>query len=295
MRNQILLKITAITLLNFGKPSYSCIARNYSCKNIKTAEGFEYRYECPEESEVHVSSHGTSLVSALRDHLDPDLSEEVIKFSRTSLFSRDCLDIKVECVFTSEGHEEDKCVDIKVSQETTEETTERPTVTTEGKKNAPNKTYIYWIASGIATIVIVVAMIAGRFFCWKRGLRNGRCGSGGNNAEQALSLQRVPDQRDNTTAQTMNTTSSHRAVNGRANNGRTAGDAEAEDHESERRSLLCADGATIQTSDMTGEAGASMNESGFHSEPQSSCSTEPEFDVESTNNSEDLQEIKVYQ
>ncbi|CAN9505611.1 unnamed protein product [Ophioblennius macclurei] len=307
MSNQIDL-IAFLVLLHFGQTS-PCTPANYSCKDIKTVEGFQYENNCPDGSEILIISNGTNLFSKLRDQPVPDCSNEVVNFDNKTTTFKNCRDIKIQCAFTSEnGHEEESCVNISVFKDTSEATIETPTHGTTNetiKRTKEGTTGTGGIIGSIVGVAVSIAIVGIGVFLWRKGRLRCPRGRGGKDAKPVIALQSLDSGLSNgrsVPTETDNRNSSHQSVNGRAINGWTAGGYEAENHENERRALLLSPGTdqtqtvSNQTSDMTREAVASMSKPDFDHDRSSKCSAELEFDVESTSNSiEDLNNIRIDQ
>ncbi|XP_078125989.1 uncharacterized protein LOC144530340 isoform X2 [Sander vitreus] len=99
-------------LSNFSE----CPPKNMSC-NVNMAEGFKFLYPCPEGGEISVYDNKTLIAHAVLGTQFFRYLNEVMSMDNHSLVTRDCRDLRVECIFVNgKSFIEEICVDYKMTE-----------------------------------------------------------------------------------------------------------------------------------------------------------------------------------
>ncbi|KAF1379624.1 hypothetical protein PFLUV_G00177970 [Perca fluviatilis] len=107
--------ICDIMLICISK-TQQCPPKNISCNDVNKAKGFKFLYPCPEGGEISVFDNKTLIAHTARGTQLFRYSNEVISMDNHSLVTRDCRDLRVECIFPNGSFVEEICVDYKMTE-----------------------------------------------------------------------------------------------------------------------------------------------------------------------------------
>ncbi|XP_031168392.1 uncharacterized protein LOC116059450 isoform X2 [Sander lucioperca] len=94
-----------------------CPPKNMSCNDVNMAEGFKFLYPCPEGGEISVYDNKTLIAHAVLGTQLFRYLNEVMSMDNHSLVTRDCRDLRVECIFVNgKSFVEEICVDYKMTE-----------------------------------------------------------------------------------------------------------------------------------------------------------------------------------
>ncbi|XP_034749070.1 uncharacterized protein LOC117957442 [Etheostoma cragini] len=94
-----------------------CPPKNISCNDVKMAQGFKFLYPCPEGGEISVIDNKTLIARAVLAIQSFSYLNEVMSMDNHSLVTRDCRELRVECIFRNgKNFVEEICVDYKMTE-----------------------------------------------------------------------------------------------------------------------------------------------------------------------------------
>ncbi|XP_047213056.1 uncharacterized protein LOC124862902 isoform X2 [Girardinichthys multiradiatus] len=121
MSFQILLRITSLILLECVRHTSGtsgCLLENTTCTDIRVAEGFRFKHQCPEGSEISVEATDKTHL-AMADLRKQSFSHvaDIVKMDNHSVITKTCQDLIFTCTIVTENlvHLGEKCVNIKTS------------------------------------------------------------------------------------------------------------------------------------------------------------------------------------
>ncbi|XP_032393738.1 uncharacterized protein LOC116703206 [Etheostoma spectabile] len=110
-------RIGIVILLFCISKTQQCPPKNISCNNVKMAKGFKFLYPCPEGGEISVIDNKTLIAHAVLGIQWFSYLNEVMSMDNHSVVTRDCRDLRVECIFNNgKNFVEDICVDYKMTE-----------------------------------------------------------------------------------------------------------------------------------------------------------------------------------
>ncbi|MEQ2211788.1 hypothetical protein XENOCAPTIV_016284, partial [Xenoophorus captivus] len=97
-----------------------CLLENITCTDIRVAEGFRFKHQCPEGSEISVEATDKTHL-AMADLRKQSFSHvaDIVKMDNHSVITKNCQDLIITCTIVTENlvHLGEKCVNITTSSE----------------------------------------------------------------------------------------------------------------------------------------------------------------------------------
>lgn len=322
---QILGKNFFLTLLSFIphiSDTLECVLKNTTCTDIRVAEGFSFKHDCLEGSEIDVEGNNkTNLGHAdLRtqhsNHLPP-----IVKIDNYSVITEKCQDLTVTCTTSTRDHNvlhEENCRKFKI-------------ITDDRDVALPHVQP--WSREWIIALVIIALVIIAIFivyllisrYCWKKETRNQHHPTYFRYVMTCLCIRKRDQERNGFPmggtrdleeqnlgeisgemgAPNTTTPSDHRAMNrnlmenpggingtkGRGIQRELDGGGAVAHHQAEEQQLLPDQRAASGSLDRPDEAVALVNELSFDRDRVSRCSATPDADVESTHPGKQINEL----
>ncbi|XP_049924813.1 uncharacterized protein LOC126405223 [Epinephelus moara] len=109
-------RISILIVFFFITNTQGCQQRNISCDHIKTDDGFEFQYQCPENSEIFVDHDKTPFAYRELGNHSFECSREVISIDNRTVVTRGCQDLQVKCIFPNgEKRVKETCMEYKIT------------------------------------------------------------------------------------------------------------------------------------------------------------------------------------